>query len=133
MRLSGKPGRLTDKSCGLGTKAGTAGSIIQIVSEDLGVQCGAGTVYAELDKLLVYEEGAFFAPHKEYVGDKAPHSRRLLTFPYSKEKAKNMFGTLVVCLPSEHVGGGVRLTHGKEERVLETDNCSSYGVSYLAW
>lgn len=44
-----------------------------------------------------------------------------------------MFGTLVVCLPGAHTGGSVRLIHGKEERVLETDQWSSYGVSYLAW
>ena len=44
-----------------------------------------------------------------------------------------MFGTLVICLPSEHVGGGVRLIHGKDERILESDKWSRYGVSYLAW
>lgn len=44
-----------------------------------------------------------------------------------------MFGTLEICLPSEHVGGGVRLIHGQDEKVLETHKSSSYGVSYLAW
>jgi len=44
-----------------------------------------------------------------------------------------MFGTLIVYLPGRHTGGGIRLIHGKEERVLETDKWSSYGVSYLAW
>ncbi|KIX97549.1 uncharacterized protein Z520_07002 [Fonsecaea multimorphosa CBS 102226] len=89
--------------------------VLDHVSERLGIPGGAGSVQAELYKLLVYEEGAFFKPHKD------------------TEKTKNMFGTLVVCLPSEHVGGGVRLIHGKEARVLESDKWSSYGVSYLAW
>ncbi|KIW36506.1 uncharacterized protein PV06_11271 [Exophiala oligosperma] len=89
--------------------------VVGNVSKGLGVHGGAGNVRAELYKLLVYEEGAFFKPHKD------------------TEKTKDMFGTLVICLPSEHVGGGVRLIHGLDERVLETDKCSSYGVSYLAW
>lgn len=95
-------------------------SIVDDVSEGLGIPGGAGSIQAELYKLLVYEEGAFFKPHKEYVG-----AMRLtyctVTDSYSTEKTKNMLGTLVVCLPSEHVGGAVRLIHGKEERLLETD------------
>ncbi|OAP58935.1 hypothetical protein AYL99_06232 [Fonsecaea erecta] len=85
------------------------------VSEGLGIPGDGSNVQAELYKLLVYEEGAFFKPHKD------------------TEKTHNMFGTLVICLPSQHVGGGVRLIHGKEETVLETDKGSAYGVSYLAW
>ncbi|OAL36412.1 hypothetical protein AYO20_04308 [Fonsecaea nubica] len=89
--------------------------ILEHVSSGLGIPGGAGSVQAELYKLLVYEEGAFFKPHKD------------------TEKTKNMFGTLVVCLPSERTGGAVRLIHGEEETILETDKWSSYGVSYLAW
>ncbi|KIV89616.1 hypothetical protein PV10_07002 [Exophiala mesophila] len=89
--------------------------VLEYVSEDLGIPDDAGRIQAELDKLLVYEESAFFKHHKD------------------TEKTNNAFGTLVICLPSEHVGGGVRLIHGDEERVLESDKWSSYGVSYLAW
>ncbi|EXJ81805.1 hypothetical protein A1O1_07870 [Capronia coronata CBS 617.96] len=89
--------------------------VLENVSKGLGIPGSAGRVRVELYKLLVYEEGAFFKAHKD------------------TEKTKNMFGTLVVCLPSEHVGGSVRLIHGTEEKVLETDRWSSYGVSYLAW
>lgn len=44
-----------------------------------------------------------------------------------------MFGTLVICLPSEHVGGAVRLTHGGKEKVFATAEFSPYNVTYIAW
>ena len=43
------------------------GRVLDHVSEGLGIPGGAGSVRAELYKLLVYEQGAFFKPHKEYV------------------------------------------------------------------
>ncbi|KAF2726707.1 hypothetical protein EJ04DRAFT_392505, partial [Polyplosphaeria fusca] len=66
-------------------------------------------------KLLLYEEGAFFKAHKD------------------SEKTKGMFGTLVVCLPSEHSGGEVRLVQGNKEEVLRTAPFSQHGLSCLAW
>ena len=44
-----------------------------------------------------------------------------------------MFGTLVVCLPSEHEGGQVHLTHGSQEKLIDTAPSSKFGFSYLAW
>lgn len=44
-----------------------------------------------------------------------------------------MFGTLVICLPSKHQGGAVRLTHGGKEMFFASDEQSSYGLSYMAW
>lgn len=79
---------------------------------DLGVQIPAR---AELYKLLLYEEGAFFKAHSD------------------SEKAPGMFGTLVVCLPSEHSGGDVRLVHGGKEQILQTDTGSHFDLSALAW
>ncbi len=49
------------------------------VSEHLGVPGGAGSIQAELYKLLIYEEGAFFKPHKEYVGARGLLTAQLLT------------------------------------------------------
>ncbi|KAL2415542.1 hypothetical protein ABEF95_011722 [Exophiala dermatitidis] len=88
--------------------------IVVKVRKGLGIPRGAGSIRAELSKLVVYEEGAFSKPQED------------------TEMTRNMFGTLEICLPSEHVGGGVRLIQGHAERVLETDKSSSYGVSYLA-
>ena len=41
--------------------------VLEKVSEGLGIPGGAGSVHGELYKLLVYEEGAFFKAHEEYV------------------------------------------------------------------
>lgn len=44
-----------------------------------------------------------------------------------------MFGTLVICLPSEHEGGQVHLTHGTREMLFDTAESSRFEFSYLAW
>lgn len=44
-------------------------------------------IRAEMYKLLLYEEGAHFRPHRD------------------SERAPGMFATLAVCLPSQHEGG----------------------------
>ena len=44
-----------------------------------------------------------------------------------------MFGTLVICLPSKHTGGNVRLQHGNESIELSTAEHSRFNHSYLAW
>jgi len=51
----------------------------------------------------------------------------------STEKVPGMFGTLVICLPSEHVGGAVRLDHQTQTQRLETEPFSKFNISYLAW
>ncbi|KAF1835575.1 hypothetical protein BDW02DRAFT_495568 [Decorospora gaudefroyi] len=79
---------------------------------NLGVQ---GTTSCYPYKLLFYEEGAFFKAHR------------------GTEKVPGMFGTLVVCLPSEHTGGQVLLKHGRKEQTLETAGLSSFDLSVLAW
>lgn len=51
--------------------------------------------------LLLYEEGGHFKKHRD------------------TEKEANMFGTLVVALPSQHEGGDLVITHcGKEVRFV---------------
>lgn len=50
--------------------------VVEKVSEGLGIPGGGvGTVQADLYKLLLYEEGAFFQPHKEYVGARPSYLR----------------------------------------------------------
>lgn len=86
--------------------------ITQRAVQDLGFK---GEVSAEPYKLLLYEEGAFFKAHRD------------------TEKTPGMFGTLVICLPSEHVGGEVLLVHGTEKRELETSTESMFHMSASAW
>jgi hypothetical protein len=79
---------------------------------DIGVQVDA---MAQPYKLLLYEEGAFFKAHRD------------------TEKVPGMFGTLVVCLPSEHTGGEVHLKHNQKQQVLQTAESSAHELSALAW
>lgn len=58
-----------------------------------GLGCSRAEIDAELYKLLIYETGGFFHPHRD------------------SEKAGGMFGTLVVTLPSAHTGGLLRIRH----------------------
>lgn len=54
------------------------------------------SVVPELYKLLLYEVGSHFVPHRD------------------TEKSEGMFGTLVIVLPSAHFGGKIYL-HTKSE------------------
>ncbi|RMZ76248.1 hypothetical protein DV738_g5065, partial [Chaetothyriales sp. CBS 135597] len=87
-------------------------------AKELGVAGGAadsGSIRAEFYKMLIYEPGAMFKAHKD------------------TEKTEGMFGTLVICLPSEHTGGMVRLQHGNKEEAFDTSDSSAFNASYLAW
>jgi hypothetical protein len=44
-----------------------------------------------------------------------------------------MFGTLVICPPSQHAGGAVHLKHGPEEMTFDTAELSAFNSSFLAW
>jgi len=51
----------------------------------------------------------------------------------STERLPGTFGTLVICLPSQHVGGDVVLSHGDATTTLKTAECSRFDMTYLAW
>lgn len=61
-------------------------SALRVVSRELGTD-GEYKIEASLYKLLLYEEGCFFARHRD------------------NERLDNMFATLVLELPSEYQGG----------------------------
>jgi hypothetical protein len=77
-----------------------------------GLGCSGMKVSATLYKLLVYEAGGLFRPHRD------------------TEKADGMFGTLVVVLPSAHSGGELIIRHGTREVSV---NLSSPEVSDLTF
>ncbi|EPE04508.1 2og-fe oxygenase [Ophiostoma piceae UAMH 11346] len=66
-------------------------------------------------KLLLYEPGSFFREHRDSV------------------KEPGMVGTLVVCLPSHHVGGDVVLTFQNKKCRYATSTASQFDVTALAW
>jgi hypothetical protein len=87
--------------------------VVDVVKRDLGIH---GKVSAELYKLLVYEKGSFFKPHRD------------------TEKAPGMFGTLVVCLPSRHEGGTLVLEHdGQTKRIDFGGKDSEFQTRYVAF
>jgi hypothetical protein len=70
--------------------------IVDRVALDLDI---TDRVVAEPYKLLIYEKGGFFLPHRD------------------SEKAPGMFATLIIGLPSRHEGGVLRVSFdGKTER-----------------
>jgi hypothetical protein len=73
--------------------------LLAIVAHGLG--CEQAAIRAELYKLLIYDPGGFFLPHRD------------------SEKAPGMFGTLLVQLPSEHSGGELRIRHGSRESRID--------------
>jgi hypothetical protein len=77
-----------------------------------GLGCSGMKVSANLYKLLVYERGGLFRPHRD------------------TEKSDGMFGTLVVVLPSAHGGGELIIRHGPREVSV---NLSSPDVSELTF
>ena len=77
----------------------TFARILAAVTDGLG--CAEAGVTAELYKLLVYDPGGFFAPHRD------------------TEKSPGMFGTLIVVLPCEHTGGELIVRHAGREASLD--------------
>lgn len=72
-------------------------------------------VQAQLYKLLLYEEGSFFAPHRE------------------SEKVDGMFGTLVIVLPSQFAGGELIVNHKGEVKTFDQSSLSSFKTQYAAF
>ncbi len=86
---------------------------------ELGLGCPEGSVHAELYKLLVYEKGGFFKPHRD------------------TEKSPGMFGTLVITLPGTYSGGALRIRHEGREVTVDTnpesDSQSPSEISFAAF
>ena len=73
-------------------------AIVDAVKQEFGI---AQRVNPRLYKLLVYEKGSFFAPHRD------------------TEKTPRMFATLVVCLPSRHEGGTLLVKHDGQTKTID--------------
>ena len=73
-------------------------AIVDAVKAEFGIR---QKVNAQLYKLLVYEKGSFFAPHRD------------------SEKTPGMFATLVVGLPSRHEGGSLIVEHDGKTKTID--------------
>jgi hypothetical protein len=105
-------------------------TVVGFVVDGLGV---VGDVELKLDKMLLYEQGAMFKAHKEFVHTVGRNPNMMELISRSTEKESGMFATLVICLPSIHTGGQVHLTHGTEEMTLSTAEGSHFDLKCLAW
>jgi len=88
--------------------------ILGQVKTELGIE--KNRVGASLYKLLLYETGDFFLPHRD------------------SEKENGMFGTLVVGLPGTHTGGELIVGFdGREKRIDFSEAASNYQIPYAAF
>ncbi|KAJ7058429.1 hypothetical protein C8F01DRAFT_1148190 [Mycena amicta] len=73
-----------------------------LVGQDGKKNKGGQIVRAEIYKLNVYGPGSFFKAHKD------------------TPRAKNMIGSLVVVLPTQHQGGALTLNHGEKKWTFDS-------------
>jgi predicted 2-oxoglutarate/Fe(II)-dependent dioxygenase YbiX len=89
-------------------------AILQDVRQALGL--GDRKLTAHLYKLLVYEKGSFFLPHRD------------------GEKLDRMVATLVLALPSEYEGGELIVSHdGRQHEIVFSGAASGHELSYAAF
>ncbi|KZS90670.1 hypothetical protein SISNIDRAFT_415181, partial [Sistotremastrum niveocremeum HHB9708] len=87
-------------------------TMIPQISQSLGV---SSTPRCELYKLLVYEKGSHFLPHQD------------------TEKAKGMFGTVIIVLPSAFEGGQLHMSHSGQTKIFDISADSNFCTSVMAW
>ncbi|EFA85663.1 hypothetical protein PPL_00892 [Heterostelium album PN500] len=83
------------------------------VGEKLGLE--ETKIEAELHKMLIYDKGSFYKPHKD------------------SEIDERIFGTLVISLPSAHSGGYLILQHAGKRVTLSLENHSLSTIKYAAF
>lgn len=87
--------------------------ILSTVTDGLG--CAGIGVSAEFYKLLIYEEGGFFLPHRD------------------TEKTDGMFATLTIVLPSVHCGGELIIRHTGHEVTVDLTNSETSDLTFAAF
>ena len=91
----------------------TFGRILDAVTEGLG--CPENSLAPQLYKLLVYEPGGFFAPHRD------------------TEKARGMVATLVIALPTAGAGGTLVVRHNGDETAIDMHTDEPSEIAYAAF
>lgn len=95
------------------TWRGTLDTILSRVTLELG--CFAQGVTLEPYKVLLYDKGGFFLPHRD------------------TEKTEGMFGTLVISLPSAHTGGALMIAHGDKSVKVDLATKDLTKITYAAF
>lgn len=89
------------------------GSILDKVAEGLGLP--RDCIEAQPYKLLVYERGGFFTPHRD------------------SEKAERMVATLVIGLPCDSAGGELVVRHADRETSIDASVRDPWELAYAAF
>lgn len=91
-------------------------ALVEVVAEVAGeLGLGDSEIHAHLYKLLLYEPGGFFLPHRD------------------GEKLDGMVATLVVALPSEHEGGELIVRHDGRRKMVRFGGPKSLELRYAAF
>lgn len=90
-------------------------NVVTAVKKHLG--CDNKAVRANLYKLLFYEKGGHFKPHRD------------------TQKENGMFATMIIQLPSQFEGGKLTIRHAGKEKVVDFDGeesifCCKYAALY---
>ena len=90
-------------------------NVVTAVKKHLG--CDNKAVQANLYKLLIYEKGGHFKPHRD------------------TQKENGMFATMIIQLPSQFEGGKLTIRHAGKEKVVNFDGeesifCCKYAALY---
>lgn len=88
--------------------------ILTMMQSDLGLPNDAKLVL-HLHNLLIYGPGQFFKKHQD------------------SEKVQNMVATLVMVLPSPHIGGDLHIEHNKEHCIFASENIDSKTIKCIAF
>ena len=91
----------------------TFGKVLTAAADGLG--CSADRLDAQLYKLLIYEPGGFFAPHRD------------------TEKADGMIGTLSISLPVAGAGGEIVVRHRGRERTIDMTAAEPSELAFAAF
>ncbi|WP_375331263.1 2OG-Fe(II) oxygenase [Candidatus Tisiphia endosymbiont of Oplodontha viridula] len=78
-------------------------AMLSKIRDSLGLS-GNSVLTAHLHNMLIYQPGQFFDMHQD------------------SEKLENMVASLVVVLPSPHIGGDLIIEHGKKKKIFSSEN-----------
>ncbi|EFA84983.1 hypothetical protein PPL_01977 [Heterostelium album PN500] len=87
-------------------------TILPRIAQELGMI--GDKIKANLYKLLIYDKGSFFLPHKD------------------SEKEDKMFGTLIA-LPCQHRGGDLVISHSDQTDTVNLENSDPSTIRYCAF
>ena len=102
----------------IGTDALTLGwsdGVLQALQADVAQGLGLASLEARPHNLLVYGPGQFFKPHQD------------------TEKHPGMVGTLVLLWPSAHIGGALRVVHGRQQAEFSSQHLRADALRWFAF